>query len=467
MTGAETLGRLHPLLVHLPIGILLLAALFECLSWFRPYRKLRRGVRAMVFWGALASTLSVVTGWILADQGGYDDRLIYLHKNAGIVTTVFAWIIFFARDSIITLFQKKKKRKLIRIFMFLPLAALVALTGHLGGSLTHGEDYLFAGSVKVVPVTLALTGDPDSAYLYQDVIAPILRTRCYSCHGTTKQKGELRLDDPSHIAQGGKHGPVIDALPDSGTLYERLMLPLEDEHHMPPSEKPQPSSAEIALIHAWLAEGAPFDKRIGQLQAGPAIKDFLTAFIRQGKRQTIIPDVAVAPAPVAAIEALKNKGLLIIPLGDSTNYLSVSYVNARSATDDDLALLLPVREQLLWLNLGRTTIGDNGMEIVGKLDGLTQLNLEYTLTGDEGVGELARLPRLQSLNLVGTAVTDAGVRQLSSMKSLRKMYCFGTPVTANGVLDLSRLLPELLIDTGGYKLPPRVTDTLDFARPKR
>ena len=33
------------------------------------------------------------------------------------------------------------------------------------------------------------------AYVYSDVIKPILQTKCYSCHGVNKQKGKLRMDD--------------------------------------------------------------------------------------------------------------------------------------------------------------------------------------------------------------------------------------------------------------------------------
>ena len=106
----EWIGRLHPLLVHLPIGILLLAAVFEWLSFYKAYRKLRAGIRTMVLFGAIASTLSVVTGLSLASSGAYDERLIELHKNTGIVTTVFAWIVFFVLDSIVTLFELRERR---------------------------------------------------------------------------------------------------------------------------------------------------------------------------------------------------------------------------------------------------------------------------------------------------------------------------------------------------------------------
>lgn len=461
----QLVGRLHPLLVHLPIGILLLAAAFEWLSYYKTYRKLRTSVRAMVLFGALASTLSVVTGWLLAEAGGYEERLVELHRNSGIATAVFAWIIFFARDSIITLFREKKKRKLVRIFLFIPLTALLALTGHLGGSLTHGEDYLSGGGTGTTSgtVRIAWTGHPDSAQVYNDVIAPILDTRCYSCHGPTKQKGQLRLDEPSFINAGGKHGEVLDrAAPDSSELYMRLLLPMEDEHHMPPNEKAQLTSAEIALIHGWIAAGAPFDKRISELDNATAMRRYLETLLQPAVRKPLLPELAVAPAPGPAVAALRNLGVIVLPVSDSTHYLSVSYVNARSVTDDQLALLLPLREQVLWLDLTRTSVGNSAMKFVSQLPVLTQLNLQFTQIGDDGLKGIVALSRLESLNVVATKMSDKGLEELSTLKSLKRVYCYGTDVTRSGVEKLLRLNPKIAIDTGGYQLPPRVTDTLVY-----
>ncbi|HTF20342.1 MAG TPA: c-type cytochrome domain-containing protein [Chryseolinea sp.] len=466
----EMIGRLHPLLVHLPIGILLLAAAFELLAYFKPFRKLKTSVRTMILFGALASTLSVVTGLSLAAGGGYDERLIGVHKNAGIITTIFAWIIFFARDSIITLFKQKKKRRLVRVFLFIPLAVLVGLTGHMGGSLTHGEDYLSGSSqaAEQKALRLSLQGDPDSARVYADIIAPILDTRCYSCHGPTKQKGQLRLDQPRFIASGGKHGEVVDALqPDSSELYRRLVLPLEDDHHMPPNEKSQLASAELALIHSWLAEGAPFDKRISELHTASSFKRYLQVLVAPSQQQRILPAQDVEPAIESAVAALTSQGVVVIPLGDSTHYLSVSYVNARTVTDDQLALLLPIKDQLLSLDLGRTAVGNGAMPYLAKLPALTQLNLQHTQIADAGLTGIHALSRLQLINLVGTNMTDAGLQELIPLKSLRKVYCYGTRVTKSGVARLLALRPEIAIDTGGYHLPVRVTDTLEYKAAKK
>src|SRR5688500_14333137 len=90
-------GRFHPLIVHLPIGILFLAFLFECLSAFRDYRKLNAAVQPSLFLGSIFAILSIVSGIFLSREGGYDDFLLERHRNLGIATAAFTVILYFLR----------------------------------------------------------------------------------------------------------------------------------------------------------------------------------------------------------------------------------------------------------------------------------------------------------------------------------------------------------------------------------
>jgi len=455
------------LLVHLPIGILLLAFIFEFLSYFSKYKKLRQAVQPALFLGAFFAIASAGSGYFLSQEGGYDDRLLALHRNTGIATAAFATILYFLRKSAVTYFQDKGKRKLVRIFLFIPLIGLLSLTGHLGGSITHGEDYLFdfATTEEVASPSFKVTSmaEIDSAVLYKDIIEPILSSRCYPCHSSKKQKGQLRLDQTQFIEKGGKHGAIIEVgIPDSSALYSRLMLPLEDEHHMPPHEKPQPTSAEIALVQAWIEEGASFEKQVSSFKQISRIKGYLNSMLAQSMRAPIIPSENVSAADEKSIAAVRSKGILVIPVGLESNYVSVSFVNARNATDKDLELLLPLKDQLLWLNIGRTRITDEALKIVGQLTNLTLLNLEYTAVQDIGLEKLLSLSKLTSLNLVGTKVGDPGISHLSQLKKLKKIFLYQTKITRDGIQNLSGKLPDVQIDTGSYELPKLTTDTLIF-----
>jgi hypothetical protein len=152
----------------------------------------------------------------------------------------------------------------------------------------------------------------------------------------------------------------------------------------------------------------------------------------------------------------------VIPVGAETNYLSVNFINARAATDKDLALLLPLKNQLLWLNVGRTNITDEGLKTIGQLSNLTQLNLEYTKVGDTGLERLIQLKRLALLNLVGNKVSNKSLLQIGRITTLEKVFLYQTGVTSEGVDQLKKDRPKLEVDTGGYEMPRLVTDTLIF-----
>lgn len=464
----QLFGRFHPLVVHLPIGMLFLAFLFECLSRFRPYRSLGSAVQPSLLLGAISACAAVVSGLLLAREGGYDDALLQQHQNFGIATTILAIILFFIRKKATNFIQDKKKLKSARILLLVPLMALLSLTGHLGGSMTHGEGYLFEflteNSASDPLIKLRAITNPDDAMLYQDIIEPILASKCYSCHSSKKRKGELRLDQVEFILQGGKHGPVISDIPDSSSLYSSLMLPMEDKLHMPPKERPQLSSSEISLIQAWIAGGAGFQKKVNSFAQAAKIKKYLNTLIAQGQQAPMLPVENVSAPDIKTLDVLKEKGVLVLPVDHESNYLSVNFVNARSITDAELQLLLPLKKQLLWLNLGRTKIKDEGLKVVGQLAALRQLHLDYTMISDEGIKHLTALSELNYLNLVGTKITDQGLAHLSRLKNIKNIFVYQTQVTEKGLKDFSVKIPEAYVDTGGYTLPKLPSDTIIFKR---
>ena len=82
---------------------------------------------------------------------------------------------------------------------------------------------------------------------YVKDIKPLLKERCISCHGTVKQKGDLRLDAGALIQKDVHHD-----------LLERIASTNEDER-MPPEGK-RLSAEQIKLLRQWIAAGAPFPK---------------------------------------------------------------------------------------------------------------------------------------------------------------------------------------------------------------
>lgn len=462
----QFLGRLHPLLVHFPIGILILAFSFECLSRFKPYRKIRYAISPSLLLGALFAVASAVSGYFLSQEGGYDDDLLERHKILGIGTAIFAVLVYVIRSVSWSFLQYKANRKKFYLIIFIPLIILVSLTGHLGGSLTHGEDYLFDILISTQEVVdpstkLQTISDLDNAVFYTDIIQPIFESRCYSCHSSRKQKGDLRLDGIAFIERGGENGSIIESgIPDSSSLYHRLMLPLEDEDHMPPNEKPQPSSAEIALIQAWINEGANFEIKISECAATEKIKGYFNSLVDQSQREKLIPDEEVTEADEKVLADLMGAGIIALPVSKESNYLSISFVNKRSVSAADLQLLLQLKKQIVWIDLARTTVSDPELNSIAQLPSLRRLNLEYTSITDKGLMALSPLANLHFLNLMGTKITDEGLKHIVAMKNLRSLFIYQTAVTDVEVEKFTKEAPQVQVDTGGYQLPKMLTDSI-------
>jgi uncharacterized membrane protein len=246
----EVFGRMHPLLLHFPIVLLVLAGL---LFWFPKIldNSSKSMLRILLLSALFFTGLTVIAGLFLSAEEGYVQEDLQNHQWTGLL--VF-WL-----GSIWYLAWVKEKSGLAKT-MSASVLALVLVTGHLGASLTHGEDFLFSPmSAKVSAPLVSL----DEAIAYDHVIRPILEQKCVSCHKSSKQKGDLRLDEVRFILAGGKNGDVIDLEnPEKSHLLHRIFLPLEEEEHMPPKGKPQLTEKEIQLLESWILENAAFDKKV-------------------------------------------------------------------------------------------------------------------------------------------------------------------------------------------------------------
>lgn len=461
-------GRFHPLVVHLPIGILLLAFLFECLSLSRNYKGLKKAVQPTLFWGSMFAIAAAVSGYFLRQEGGYEEELADLHQNFGIATAVLSLGVYVLRRRCKYWINDPIRRKQMRILLFVPLVIFLSLTGHWGGSLTHGEDYLFAvlssrGQHPLDPATKirSISNIPD-AVLYDDVIEPILEARCYDCHSATKEKGDLRLDKVEYIVRGGENGKVISKGPaDSSALFKRLMLPIEHDDHMPPGEKPQLSSSEIALIKYWLEEEAHFERPISQFVNSQKISAIIES-LQQAPRQSWIPTEMVDVTNEEALRKLGELGIKPVPLAAGNNHLMVSFADIRNITDEHINTLKEIKDQLVWLNLSYTAITDAQLDGISGLSNLRVLYLNYTGISDAGLEKISGLTELRLLSLVGTGISDSSIRTLEKLKHLTKLFLYQTTLSDDAIRAFSEAHKEIELDTGNYRLKELPSDTIVY-----
>ena len=262
----QLIGRLHPLVVHFPIGLLVVALFLEGLTLNGKRPGLKEGVKWMVYIGAAFSLLSAVLGWLLGTFDNYTGDLVNLHQNLGIATSILASI------TAILLFRIKKvefpKYLVYRISLFLTVLTL-SFTGHLGASLTHGEDFL----TSVLPGNKGTYDDSKTIALLTQLkpldslsesekdmlnleVRAIFAHNCYQCHNENKQKGELILDNKRGVFKGGKSGKVIvPGMPGESEIFKRISLSPNHDEVMPKKGKVLKKS-EIELIELWIKEGA-------------------------------------------------------------------------------------------------------------------------------------------------------------------------------------------------------------------
>jgi len=454
----DLIGRFHPVLVHLPIGILLLACFFQWLTLKPRFAFLQPAIPVMLFWGMLGAVIACISGYMLSLSGDYDEDLVDRHQWMGIITAIVSLILYL-------LYQFSISERIARGVSF-GIIVLITITGHLGGSLTHGSGYLAEGLHSGDKGGAALKPIPNiqEAGLYADVVQPLFQNRCYNCHGPNKQKGKLRLDKPELIMKGGKDGKVIEAgKADKSEMIERLLLPPEDEDHMPPKEKPQLTRGEVALLHWWISTGADFNKKVKDLPQTNEIRPILLALqsgaIGEESKPTDVPAVDVSKADPDAVDRLKKAGVMVMPVARNSNYLSVSFFTAGGGADSLIKLLEPLKKQLVWLKLDNAAVNDAAMDEIANLTTLTRLHLSNTNITDAGLVKLQTLQELQSLNLVGTKVTAQGLLKLNGLKKLKNLYLYKTGVGNNDWSLLQKTFPATQVDSGKYAVPTFVTDT--------
>ena len=452
----DFIGRFHPVLVHLPIGILLMGLLLQWLSAKEKYKISHEVIKIVLLCGLFSAIISCITGYMLSLNGDYDENLVAWHMWMGMAVAACSLLLVFK-------VMKQQLDSTHRIAS-IALLGLIVVTGHLGGSLTHGADYLTAAwsdDSTVSKNSPKIIANVQEVKVYDDLVQPLLQTRCYNCHGPQRHKGGLRLDSPQWLLKGGKDGAVVQSRnAKQSELIKRLLLPREDEHHMPPKDKPQLNDKQVAILQWWIDEGMDFTKKVKELPQPDLIKPALLSM--QGAStagRESIPSTPVDAADPLAVKALEVKGVVVIPLAQNTHYLMASFVSAPNFSDSDMHLLLPLQKQLVYLKLGHTRITDVAMQSIQKFSRLIQLDLDHTSITDKGVALLSSLNDLQWLNLVGTSTSSSGLLALKSLKQLQSVYLYQTKLNAEGYSELKKAFPKTSFDTGGYTVPYFANDT--------
>jgi uncharacterized membrane protein len=283
-------GRLHPALVHLPIGALLLLAILELLATVPRFKNAASNNSLILGFATTTALITAMSGWLLSQSGGYDTELLRWHKWAGFAVTVGSTLCLLLRR----LARLPEYRAALGATV-----VVVIVAGHLGGSLTHGRGFftryapeplrsVFQGSrshaTSTVPRTHPMPADPLDRLAFEDIIQPILLQDCARCHGPEKQKSGLRVDTYAALLKGGKDGPaLVPGHAGTSHMIERMRQPLDSDDHMPPQDRPQPTREEIALIEWWIDAGARPQVTVRDLKPSSETKRLLNLHAKRAQ----------------------------------------------------------------------------------------------------------------------------------------------------------------------------------------
>ncbi|MEK6476345.1 c-type cytochrome domain-containing protein [Catalinimonas sp. 4WD22] len=452
-------GRFHPLILHLPIGFLLIAFVLEILSRFKRFEAYKPAVGFVLFLGAISAVVAAALGLMLAQGGGYGEELLSLHQWLGIAAAVTAIVAFLLNWQA----SKQASPGLDKAYVSVLSVMVVVLmaAGHYGGSLTHGSDYLtqympnplraVAGlEPKQEKKAVVITNLPE-AQVYHDIIYPIIDARCVSCHNPDKKKGELMMHTVEALQEGGENGAIFVAgNTEESDMIKRILLPEDHDDHMPPEGKSQLTDEQVELLSWWVAEGAPFDKKVAQVNVSDDVQKVLNTLVDPNANKTeveILLASEVKAAEEQTLSQLQQEGVQVMPLAAEVNWLQARIPLSKSG-DSLMQALQPVAEQLTWLDMGDTKTTDQALTAIPKFTKLTRLHLENTQVTDAGLQHLKDMPYLEYLNLYGTQVSDEGIQQLKGLKNLRKLYLWQTQATKEGVAQLQQALPQLEVNMG-------------------
>lgn len=482
-TWPAFVGRLHVLILHLPIGLLIGAFTIEVLGFFRRSKGYDIAAGWMFVLGALASVPAVISGLLLASEetGGTETALsmLWAGDDAGVSETLgwHMWLgitlmVVAIVAAVLKVMAVRKqwpdedrsvpdrggwalviaRVSLIGVMVMLPLA------GHLGGNMTKGVRYLFERAPFDVPDAVVHWPNPvpedktttivdndtgetivlanGSVAFWNAKIQPSLDIHCTACHDANKQNSKLRLDTLEWAMKGGsKSGEdnIVPGDPEYSELYRRVALPPSHEEFMPRKVKQYGimSQKDVHLLGDWIQA---FD---GDLEAPPADDD--DGDTKRDDKTTNKPDETPKPLfDPAATAAITDAGgsARSLSLEEDADLLTVSFAYQKSLSTETVEKLAGVGPQIAWLSFHGSAFTDAHAEALPDMPSVKHLDFKDTQITDAGLAALPDMPKLERLNLFNTKITDKGLDALKRFGALKKLHIASTGVTGPGVAAL-------------------------------
>lgn len=447
----QAVGRIHPLILHLPIGVLVF--LVVLLFFRKEFRK--KSYEKIVFLCliliSVTASLSALFGLFLSLQEGYGEESIWQHKIGGIVLSFLCNFLLVAFNSI------KRSKAIFYSGVGITIAALL-FTGHTGSMITHGENFVLEPLMNKQKEELSV----ETSSLYQFAVEPVLEKKCFSCHNEKKSKGGLVMTSVAKFKEGGEEGREWEAgNPEASRLIQYIHLPLNDDLHMPPDGKTQLTPEEIFILEAWILAGADFEKKLAEYSETDTIRKWVSVKVNSQVKVREEKIYSFKPVSQEVIEKLNTPFRTIFPLYQNSPALQADFFVRESFQSTALEELSEIKEQLVILNLSKMPIRDEHLKTIAQFANLEKLNLNFTDIKGPGLAALKSLNKLSSVLLAGTAIGNEEIQSIISAPSLRELFIWNTKISETEAVTLQNQYPQVKITSTLFK----DSSTLQLSKP--
>ena len=427
----QVAGRLHPLILHLPIGIIVLTGILVLLRSQFEAEQFKKLITYSLLITALTASITVLFGLLLSLNGDYTADSLQQHKISGLI---IGWLSYFA----LVLYQSSFDLKMLKHSIILGLFLLLIFVGHTGAVLTHGENFVFEPLQDSEPVP-----DNENTPLYELAIMPVLEKKCFACHNESKAKGKLIMASVDKFKRGGENGlAFISGNPDSSRMIQYIHLPLEHDDHMPPDGKAQLTQFEISLLEAWIKSGADFTKKLAEFSLTDTLVSLANRAI-ESKSPSVEAEYNFKSASASVLEKLNTPFRTVVPLHIKSPALKADFFVSEYFKVEALKELNQINEQLVGLNLSKMPVVDDDLKLLADFKNLETLNLNFTNLTGAGISNLAKCENLISISLVGTKVTSESLKPLLTLPNLNTLYLWNTRISDTEKNKLQQAYPKI------------------------
>jgi len=419
------LGRWHPVILHFPIVLVIIAVLLLLSGKKVSY--------ALLAFGCLAALIAAISGFFLGLESDKKGDLLFWHQLLGAAVAMGMSLWYW-------LATNEHGNNIATKSLGVLLLILIGFTGHYGGMITHGENFLSLPGDNITEII------PENPLIYQHIVDRILDKKCVKCHNPNKIKGELLITSLEDLLQGGESGnTIIPGMPEDSELIIRVQLPPEDEDHMPPEGEKPLTASEIQILKRWISLGTPDTLRLNHLENNDPLAILIKEMMEPDplKKWEQLPKIADS-----TITRLATDYLTITRMAAGSNALRIAMYKPPKYDSETLTKLKPIAENIIEFDLSSLPIGKKEMGLIAGCKNLEWLEINGTPVNDEDLDTLKVLSKIRLLKVYETNIGDNSLDIFENFENLELLYLWETSVSEAALTQLIKVKPGLELFSG-------------------